>query len=72
VTGLSVARPSNGMSLSRVPRSEIAQWERDEGLCLERWERRALLQLDAAFCAAMAPASKSSSPDKSTDLVEEA
>jgi hypothetical protein len=26
---------------------EIQAWERDEGLRLERWERRALMALDA-------------------------
>lgn len=33
-------------------------WERDEGIRLERWERRAILTLDAEFCAAMAPKAK--------------
>jgi hypothetical protein len=43
------------MSLCRIPRTEIQAWERDEGVCLHPWERRAILALDAAFVAAMSP-----------------
>jgi hypothetical protein len=55
---LAQTRPNNGMSITRIPRTEIAQWERDEGISLERWERRAILELDAAFIAAMTPKKK--------------
>lgn len=30
-----------------MARSEIHDWERDEGVCLAAWERRAILSLDA-------------------------
>lgn len=42
------------MGLSPLPRTEIAQWEADEGVTLERWERRAILRIDATFREAMA------------------
>jgi hypothetical protein len=37
------------MGLSPISRTEIAQWEADEGVVLERWERRAILRIDAAY-----------------------
>lgn len=43
------------MALARIPRSEIAQWERDERIRLEPWERRAILALDAAYVETMTP-----------------
>lgn len=46
------------MGVCRLPRTEIQAWERDEGVRLEPWERRAILALDAAFVAAMTPKSK--------------
>lgn len=46
------------MGISRIPRTEIQAWERDEGVRLERWERRAILALDEAFIAAMTPKTK--------------
>lgn len=55
---LAQTRPINGMALARIPRTEIAQWERDEGVRLEPWERRAILALDAAYVATMTPKKK--------------
>lgn len=46
------------MGLCRLPRTEIAQWERDEGIALSPWQRRAILALDEAFVAAMTPKTK--------------
>lgn len=43
------------MTLCRIPRTEIAQWERDEAISLKPWQRRAILLLDEAFVAAMSP-----------------
>jgi hypothetical protein len=37
------------MAPSRITRLEIQAWEDDEGIQLERWERRALLMVDAAW-----------------------
>lgn len=34
---------------SRLTRAEIRLWEEDEGCPLDRWERRAVLALDAAW-----------------------
>jgi hypothetical protein len=36
-----------------MTRVEIRQWEEDEGIELERWERRALLDLDLAYLASL-------------------
>lgn len=61
------SRPAGAFSIARIPRLEIQAWERDEGVRLQRWERRAILTLDAEFCAAMAPKAKGKggpSPDK--------
>lgn len=33
----------------RIPRSAFHDWEADEGISLERWERRALRLIDAAW-----------------------
>ncbi|MFY8164134.1 MAG: phage tail assembly chaperone [Brevundimonas sp.] len=54
-------RSSGGMGISRLTRSEIRMWEEDEGVQLERWERRAIILLDAAYCA------HASKPEKSND-----
>lgn len=51
-TDLCTTRPVNGMALSPLSRLEIAQWERDEMVRLEPWERRTILRLDQAFIAA--------------------
>jgi hypothetical protein len=37
------------MGPSRLSRQEIRQWEEDEGHALERWERRAIMAIDAAW-----------------------
>ncbi|PZR36492.1 hypothetical protein [Caulobacter segnis] len=58
-TGLAATRPVNGMALSPISRLEIAQWERDEMVRLEAWERRALLRLDHEYRTANAPAGSS-------------
>lgn len=42
-------RTSAGMGPSRLTRLEIHAWEQDEGLTLERWERRTIMQIDAAW-----------------------
>ena len=44
-----------GIGPSPLTRLEIRQWEQDEGVSLDRWERRALLTLDRAWLAAQAP-----------------
>lgn len=51
-TDLCATRSVNGMALSPLSRMEIAQWERDEMLRLEPWERRAILRMDQEFIAA--------------------
>ena len=71
VQGIACTRPNNGMAISRIPRSEIAQWERDEGITLQTWERRALLQLDAAYVAAMSAQRDSKSARSDPAPVEE-
>lgn len=38
---------SSGMGPNRLTRLEIQAWEQDEGIRLERWERRAIMALDA-------------------------
>lgn len=38
-----------GMGVSRLSRLEIHAWEQDEGQQLERWERRAVMAIDAAW-----------------------
>lgn len=38
-----------GMGASRLSRLEIHAWEHDEGQRLERWERRAIMAIDAAW-----------------------
>lgn len=37
---------SYGMGPNRLTRLEIQAWEQDEGVMLERWERRAIMALD--------------------------
>jgi hypothetical protein len=37
------------MSVSPLTRGEIRIWEEDEGVVLDAWERRAILDLDAAW-----------------------
>ena len=39
------------MSICRLTRHDIQAWEADEGVSLDRWERRAILAIDAAFVA---------------------
>lgn len=46
---LSQSRQSGGMGVARLSRLEIQAWERDEGVGLRPWERRAIIQLDALF-----------------------
>lgn len=50
-------RQSGGFGPARLSRLEIQAWERDEGVRLEPWERRALIALDAEHLLTMtAPA----------------
>jgi len=46
-------RSLNGMAVARLTRQEIRQWEADEGHVLERWERRVVMAIDAAFVASL-------------------
>lgn len=48
-------RPAGGFGPSRLSRLEIQAWEADEGVALERWERRAILMLDAVYMATLSP-----------------
>ena len=48
-------RSINGMAVARLTRQEIRQWEADEGHVLERWERRVIMAIDAAFVASLNP-----------------
>ena len=50
-TDLSNTRSGGGFGPSRLSRLEVQAWEQDECIRLERWERRAILALDAAFLA---------------------
>jgi len=43
------------MAVARLTRQEIRQWEADEGQMLERWERRVVMAIDAAFVASLNP-----------------
>lgn len=52
---LDQTRPSNGMGICRLSRLEIRQWERDEAITLQPWERRAILAMDAAFATSTQP-----------------
>lgn len=44
------------MGPNRLTRLEIQAWERDEGIRLERWERRAILMIDSEHLRVMAEA----------------
>lgn len=52
---LSRTRQGGGMAISPLSRLEIHAWEEDEGITLERWERRAILSIDAAYLASQSP-----------------
>lgn len=43
-----------GMAANRLTRLEIQAWERDEGIRLARWERRAIMAVDAEHLRIMA------------------
>lgn len=43
-----------GMGPNRLTRAEIRQWEEDEGVTLDRWERKAIMAVDAAYLASIA------------------
>lgn len=51
-------RQIGAMSLCRLTRLDVQMWERDEGIRLEPWERRAIFQLDDEWLAAMSPKEK--------------
>ena len=46
---LSQTRTSSGFGASRLTRQEIHTWEIDEGISLDRWERQAIMRLDAVY-----------------------
>jgi hypothetical protein len=46
------------MGPCRLTRAEIRQWEADEAIALARWERRALLEIDAAWVRVMSDTSE--------------
>lgn len=52
---IAATRQSNGMAISRLTRAEIRQWEQDEFVSLDPWERNAIMRLDAAFVASTEP-----------------
>ncbi|MCC7267879.1 MAG: hypothetical protein IT546_11135 [Caulobacteraceae bacterium] len=58
---LSATRQSTGFGVGRITRHDIRIWEEDEGRQLDRWERRALLRLDAAYLKSMAESAKEGS-----------
>jgi hypothetical protein len=41
------------MGPARLSRLEIHAWEADEGVTMERWERRAVMAIDAAWLKAV-------------------
>ena len=43
-----------GMAANRLTRLEIQAWEQDEGIRLARWERRAIMAVDAEHLRIMA------------------
>lgn len=43
------------MGPSPLSRIEISQWQRDEAIDLEPWERRTILRLDTAYLASLTP-----------------
>jgi len=48
---LSRTRTTGGMGPSRLSRLEIRQWEADECIVLDLWERRAIIELDGVWFA---------------------
>lgn len=46
---LSRTRQTGGMGPSRLSRLEIRQWEADECVSLDLWERRAIIALDGIW-----------------------
>lgn len=55
---ISRTRQIGGMSLCRLTRLEVRLWERDMGVDLAPWERRAIFQIDDEWLAAMTPKEK--------------
>jgi hypothetical protein len=55
-------RSSNGMAICRLTRREIREWQEDTGVVLDRWEREAIIAIDAAYC----------SPGKADEVTETA
>lgn len=51
---LGATRQNNGMGPSPLSRAEIRLWEEDEAVELARWERRAILDLDALWLRSLA------------------
>jgi hypothetical protein len=48
---LNQTRGSSGFGPSRLTRQDIQAWEIDEGVSLDRWERNAIMKLDATYIA---------------------
>lgn len=48
---LHATRATNGMGPCRLSRLEIQAWERDQGVNLMAWERRAIIAVDGAWVA---------------------
>lgn len=48
-------RQAGAMGLCKITRHDIARWERDEGIRLERWERKLIRDIDDEYVAMMTP-----------------
>jgi hypothetical protein len=57
-TEIARTRQIGGMGLARLTRSDVRLWEADEGVRLERWERRLIFRMDEEWLAAMSPKAK--------------
>lgn len=60
---LHATRQGGGMGAPpRLSRLEIRLWEQDEGVTLERWERRAIMAVDAAWVRSVSEEIASKTP----------
>lgn len=50
---IGATRSSNGFGPNPLSRVEIRQWEKDEGIDLAPWERKAILTLDRMYLASL-------------------
>ncbi len=53
---LGQTRSTNGMSVCPLSRLEVQTWEKDEGIELASWERRAIFRIDALWMGSLASA----------------